>query len=281
MNAQDYACKAESVFVLPDAVTKIKGLIDDDAASMQEIAEVIKYDPAIMSRVLKISNSALYGFPSKISTVTKAIQVIGVGAVYDLVLAYGTANAFKGVDAKVIDLDRFWEQSVSCALLARYFAEELSLKEPERLFVCGLLHNIGELVVTQFSPEIAKKCQMTTTEYSPLQLQIKHLGFSYGEVGAKLLSLWGIPLAITGPINRQHVSLSEAKTPDDKIIQLAYILALNNASEEQHPAHNDISAELYESLEIDLDCLERAMNFTNLQLMGALALFHPGIFTAL
>ena len=281
MNAQDYACKAESVFVLPEVVIKIKGLIDDDAASMQEIAELINYDPAVMSRVLKISNSALYSFPSEVSTVSKAIQVMGTAAVYDLVLAYGVANAFKGMDGKVIDVDRFWDQSVSCALLARYFAEELSFKEPERLFVCGLLHNIGELVVVQFSPEIAKKCEMTTNECSQLQLQMEHLGFSYAEVGAKLLRLWGIPSAISEPIARQHISLTKAETVDDHILQLAYILALINASEEDNQRYSDISAELYESLEIDPDCLERAMNFTNLQLMGALALFNPAIFTAL
>jgi len=281
MNAQDYACKAESVFVLPDVVIKIKGLIDDNTASMQEIAEVINYDPAIMSRVLRISNSALYKFPNKVSTVSRAIQVMGTAAVYDLVLGYGVANAFKGVDGKVIDFDRFWEQSVSCALLARYFAEELSFKEPERLFICGLLHNIGELVVAQFSPAIAKKCEMTTSECSPLQLQIKHLGFSYAEVGAKLLRLWGIPSVISGPIARQHVSLTEAETLDDKIMQLAYISALINASDEYNQGYSDISAELYASLEIDADCLQRAMNFTNLQLMGALALFNPGILTTL
>lgn len=279
MNAQDYACKAGNIFVLPDAVTKIKELIDDDAASMQEIAEVINYDPAIMSRVLKISNSALYKFPSKITTVSKAIQVIGTGAVHDLVLAYGVANAFKGVDANVIDLDRFWEQSVSCALLAKYFAEELSHQEPERLFVCGLLHNIGELVVGQLSPEIAKKCEMATDECSHLKLQMEYLGFSYAEVGAKLLRLWDIPAAISGPISRQHVSLTEAETQDDKVIQLAYILALNNASEEHNEAHSAISAKLYERLGIELDCLDRAMNFTNLQLMGALALFSPATFS--
>ena len=96
MNAQDYASNASDIFVLPEAVVKIKQLIDDDAAPMEEIAQVINFDPAIMTRILKISNSALYKFPSQITTVSKAIRVIGTNAVYDLVLAYGVANAFKG-----------------------------------------------------------------------------------------------------------------------------------------------------------------------------------------
>jgi HD-like signal output (HDOD) protein len=279
MNAQDYACKAESVFVLPDAVTKIKELIDDDATSMQEIADVINYDPAIMSRVLQISNSALYKFPSKITTVSKALQVIGTVSVYDLVLAYGVSNAFKEIDTDVIDLDRFWEQSVSCALLAKYFAEELSFKEPERLFVCGLLHNIGELVVGQLSPELVKKCESASDDHTHVQLQMKYLGFNYAEVGAKLLRLWGIPAAISGPIDRQHASLSDAESSDDKVLQLSYILALNNVNKGYNEPPTSIPAEVYESLGIKSECLEDAVDFTNLQLVGALALFNPATFS--
>ena len=160
MNARDYAVRAGDIFVLPEAVMKIKQLIDDDEASMDEIAKVINYDPAIMSQVLKISNSALYKFPRVITTVTKSIQVIGTRSVYDLVLAYGVASAVKNVDPDIINLDKFWEQSVSCALLCKHLAETLGIKESEKLFVCGLLHNIGELVLVQLSPEKSIKLSL-------------------------------------------------------------------------------------------------------------------------
>ncbi len=171
MNVQDYALNAGDAFVLPEAVMKIKQLIDDDATSVDDIADVINYDPAIMLQVLKISNSALYNFSSTITTVAKSIQVIGTRSIYDLVLAYGVANAFKSGATDVVDLDKFWEQSVSCALLCKYFAEELGLKEPEKMFVCGLLHNVGELIVAQLNPEVAKKCASISSESSPLILQ--------------------------------------------------------------------------------------------------------------
>ena len=106
MNVRDYALNAGDVFVLPEAVMMIKQLIDDDATSVNEIADVINYDPAIMSQVLKISNSALYKFPSTITTVSKSIQVIGTRSIYDLVLAYGVANAVKSVALDIIDLEK-------------------------------------------------------------------------------------------------------------------------------------------------------------------------------
>ena len=193
MNVQEYAVNAGDIFVLPEAVIKVKQLIDDDATSMDDIAEVINYDPAIMSQVLKISNSALYKFPHTITTVTKSIQVIGTRSIYDLVLAYGVANAFKDIDPDSVDLEKFWEQAVSCALLCKYLAEEVGLKEPEKLFVCGLLHNIGELVLVQLNPEKRKNAASISSENTPLMLQKKHLGFSYSDISSELLKTLGDP----------------------------------------------------------------------------------------
>lgn len=279
MNAQDYAGKADRIFVLPEAVVKIKQLIDDDSASMFEIADLINYDPAIMSQVLRVSNSVLYKFPNKITTVSKAIQVIGTSAVYDLVLAYGVSNAFRDIETDVIDLNKFWENGVSCGLIAKYIAEELSVDEPERLFVCGLLHNLGELVVVTLNPAVAKKCAGISNTATPLQLQLQYLGFSYAEVGARLLQLWGIPADISEPIDRQHVALSEAKNQDDRVQQLCTILALNKVYKEHYGTYENITADMYESLGLDLSSLVEAVDFSNLQLMSTTALFNPSSFS--
>ena len=278
MNLQDYAVNAGDVFVLPEAVIKVKQLIDDDATSMDDIAEVINYDPAIMSQVLKISNSALYKFPNTITTVTKSIQVIGTRSIYDLVLAYGVANAFKVIDPDVVDLEKFWEQGVSCALLCKYLAEEVGLKEPEKLFVCGLLHNLGELVLVQLNPAEANKCASISSENTPLMLQKKYLGFSYADVSSELLKLWGIPTDISQIIAKTHVSEHLAQSKEEKIIQLAYLLALNNINNELYSRHADITEDMYESLGLDLECINNAMDFSNLQLMSVLALFSPSSF---
>jgi HD-like signal output (HDOD) protein len=279
MNAQDYAVNAGDVFMLPEAVLKIKQLIDDDATSMEDIADVINYDPAIMSQVLKISNSALYKFPNTITTLTKAIQVIGTGSIYDLVLAYGVANAFKDIDPNVVDLEKFWEQSVSCALLCKFLAEEVGLKEPEKLFVCGLLHNLGELVLVQLNPEKANKCASISSENTPLLMQQKHLGFSYADISYELLKLWGIPQDISQLVSKTHVSEYTAQSKAEKIIQLAYLLALNNVHSEFYSTHADITEDMYESIGIDEECVNNALDFSNLQLMSVLALFSPSTFT--
>ena len=278
MNARSYADNAGDVFVLPEAVIKVKQLIDDSTASMEDIAQVINYDPAIMSQVLKISNSALYKFPNTITTVTKAIQVIGTRSIYDLVLAYGVASAFKNIDPDVVDLEKFWEQTVSCALLCKYFAEEVGLKEPEKMFVCGLLQNIGELVLVQLNPEEATKCASISSESPPLIMQKKHLGFSYADISFELLQIWGIPLDISQIVAKTHVSDHVAQIKEEKIIQLAYLLAVNNANNSLYSIHENVTEDMYESLGINLESVNNALDFSNLQLMGILALFSPSSF---
>ena len=279
MNAKDYAINADDIFVLPEAVVKIKQLIDDETASMYEIAEIINYDPAIMSQVLKISNSALYKFPNTITTVSKAIQVIGTGSVYDLVLAYGVANAFKSLESDVIDLERFWERGVSCGLLAKYFAEELGIKEPERLFVCGLLHNLGELVMVKLNPDMARTCAAVNADIRPLELEINNLGFSYAEIAAELMKLWGLPVDIYQPIKRIHPSNENALSREEQILQLSYILSVNNVYKEYYSSHDDLNSEAYECLGIDVEQVDNALDFTNLQLISAMSLFSPSSFS--
>jgi HD-like signal output (HDOD) protein len=246
---------------------------------MDDIAEVINYDPAIMSQILKISNSALYKFPSTITTVSKAIQVIGTRSVYDLVLAYGVAFAFKELNKDVIDLDKFWELGVNCALLSKYFAEEIGIREPEKLFVCGLLHNLGELVLVQLEPELAKKGAQFSAEDRPIELQKKYLGFSYSAISAELLKLWGIPEDISKIVASTHVSESEATTQEDKVLQLSYLLALNNVYGDFYSKHDGITPDMYEGLGLEIECVDNALDFSNLQLMSAMALFSPSSFS--
>ncbi len=275
MYALDYATKASDVFVLPDAVMRIKKLIDDESSTMQDIADVVNFDPALMTQVLKMANSALYKFPKEIDTVSKAVQVIGTNSMYDLVVAYGVAKAFGSLESDVIDLDKFWEQSVSCAFLAKYFAVKVGYKESEKLFVAGLLHNVGELVIVQFNPDIARKCAAFNESETPLQLQLKHMDSSYADIASTLIKMWGIPSSIYQPIQRQHFSAFDAETVEDKIIQLSYVLALDNVNQEFYPGHANLEPVMYEKLNLEPDDLETALTFTNLQALSVLSLFSP------
>ncbi len=253
MNLDELVSKAESLFVLPDSVTRLKACMDDEASSIDDIGDIIAFDPSLATQLLRVANSALYRFPNKIDTVTRAIQVVGTRSTYDLALAYGVSQAFSDVDGQRIDLDKFWEQSVSCGLLAKYFADMRNIREPERLFVAGLLHNIGELVTVSVLPESATRCQAFNTRVSPAELQFGVLGFTYTD-------------------------LSAASSIDEKILQLSYVLALDNVNPEIYPSYHNLKPELHEALSLNREDLEDALDITNLQCISVISLFNPNAF---
>lgn len=276
MNVQELAVSASEVFVLPEAVTRLKECMDDHAASMDDVAEIISFDPGLTSQILKVANSALYRFPNAIETITKALQVIGTRSAYDLALAYGVTHAFGSMEANIIDLDKFWEQSVSCGLLAKYFAEYKRQREPERLFVAGLLHNIGELVMVSTHPKEATRCLAFNSRVGPNDLQRAVLGFTYAELSAELIKQWGIPATIYQPIRALHQPLSSDL--DASIMQLSYTLALDNVHPDIYPELCNLEPHLYETLDIARDELEDALDITNLQCISVIALFNPNSF---
>lgn len=278
MKIQEVVEQAFELFVLPEAVTRLKACMDDGASSIDDVAEIIAYDPALTTQLLRVANSALYRFPNRIDTITKALQVVGTRATYDLALAYGVSHAFSDVDGKIIDLDKFWEQSVSCGLLAKYFTEIRNIREPERLFVAGLLHNVGELAVVSLFPEAASRCQAFNARVSPAQLQQSVLGFTYTELSAALIKKWGIPDGIAGPIASIHQTKSSLNDIEVNILQLSYVLALDNVNPEIYPSYNNLEPHLPQALSLEQDDLEDALDITNLQCISVISLFNPSAF---
>jgi HD-like signal output (HDOD) protein len=277
MSIDEIVAQARDIFVLPDSVARLKECMDDDAASIDDVSEIIGFDPGLVTQILKVANSALYRFPNKISTISKALQVIGTRAAYDLALAYGIANAFSDIESKYMDLDKFWEQSVSCGLLAKYLADSRGARDSESLFVSGLLHNIGELVMVSIHPEQVKRCQAFNSRVSPAELQIAVHGFTYTDLTAKLMESWDFPQKLSLPIAHIH----DVKTSNDfafQILQLAYVLALDNVNPEIYPSYNNLKPEMHECLGLEHDDLEDALDVTNLQCISIISLFNPSAF---
>ena len=141
MKAVEYAEKANEIFVLSDSFIRIKELIDDETSTIDDIADVILIDPALAATILKLANSSFFNYPGKIDTISKAVLVLGITEVYNLVIAYFTTDAFKTIKADAKFLEEFWECSVDCALLVKYLGSALKIPNAERLFILGLLHN--------------------------------------------------------------------------------------------------------------------------------------------
>lgn len=279
MNAHDYAIQANGSFALPDACFKIKALMEDENSEISDFADVIGIDPSMTSRLLQIANSAIYSFPGEISTISRAITIIGTQAIYNMMLVDVAASAFKHFENQAIDLKRFWRMSIFCGLTAKNLAIQAGVRDIERLFVAGLLQNFGELLVAKITPEIAQGCEKYDSEHLPWQLQELALGFTYTDISADLLKIWQIPEKIILPIRHFNEAQNIQLNKDVKILQLASRLALLDSHPEAFSFEGLIDERLSQDLKLSVTDLTQAAEFAAIEASNILAMMNPKLFS--
>tara|TARA_R110000868_G_scaffold252885_7_gene509594 strand:- start:301 stop:1152 length:852 start_codon:yes stop_codon:yes gene_type:complete len=219
INPKDVAKVATQSFVLPDICVRIRDMLDSDNASTDEIGDLIALDPSLSSKLLKLANSSLFRFESQIDTLSKAINVIGGEALYNLVMAETASSAFEHFSSDVINLKRFWLQSVYAGLVAKNLAKIAKVRGSERFFVLGLLHNIGELLVAVQAPDLAIQCSQFDEKISPWKRQQQVLGCDYASCSAELMQVWRLPSQLYIPVMHIH---NENKALSDKEVGIIY-----------------------------------------------------------
>jgi len=269
--ALQYAEKAEELCVLPDVYLRLKEMMDDEQSTLVDIANIIALDPALSSKLLKVANSALFNFPREIDSISRAISILGINEVHNLINTYGATSAFSSIDTSIIDMDRFWEISVDCALLCKFLAQKKGIKNSKGIFVSGLLHNIGELVVMQSAPKKVQYCQGYDKNETPWQRQKDVFGFTYADCSAELLNLWQLPQSIISPIKEFHQAYNEDKS---EVVSLLYIctrLALLNSHPGMYSKKLFVGQHVMQDLGITLDDLDEAVNFCNVEGMAIIS----------
>jgi HD-like signal output (HDOD) protein len=209
--AQELVRSYSTIFTLPEIYLRIRDIVDDPESSMDDLANMIKVDPAISARLLKIVNSPMYGFPKQVDSISHAVNLIGMQSVGDLVAATTIGRTFAGMTVELMDLPAFWRKSVLCALLAGKIARSIDIMESERFFILGLLRDIGHLVLYQTAPKRAQSALVESGYLgAPLaEVEQSNLGCDFTEVGAELISFWGMPIQIEQAI-RHQLSPNEA-----------------------------------------------------------------------
>ncbi|PLX63066.1 HDOD domain-containing protein [Sedimenticola selenatireducens] len=215
--------EAGDLVSLPKVCVRINQLVDDPTSSAQEIGQVISQDTALTARLLKIVNSAFYGFPGRIDTIARAITIIGTKELRDLALMTAACGMFTGIPPNLINMERFWHSSLACGVLARRLSKSCQVLHPDRLFVMGVLHDIGRLVMFQQRPIESRDILLISKGRDDLIVAAERevLGFTHGEVGFELASDWQLPSPISSAIRWHH--LPEQATADPMECYLVYI----------------------------------------------------------
>ncbi len=277
MTADDYVEQASEIFVLSDSFIRIRELIDDEASTIDDISEVILLDPALAGTVLKLANSSFFNYPGKIDTISKAVLVLGITEVYNLVIAYFTMEAFKKINANQAYLDEFWLRSVDCALVMKFLGTRLGIIHAERLFILGLLHNLGELVVNQITPELQHACDSHDINELPWVKQLDILGFTFGECTAGLLKEWQLPYSVFSPIRDQDIEdLSQYNAETQLLFVAKRVMSKNQIFKDKSVGFNDLlTKQQLELLCLDEGMLSNAIDYCDLERLGLLSILNP------
>lgn len=206
MTPEEIVKGMKSLSSLPDAVVRANELLDSPKSSVEQIGEVISHDPALSARLLKLVNSAFYNFPAQVDTISRAITLVGTDELRSLILAASVTQAFKDIPPETIDMDTFWHRSVYCGLVAKKLAQRTQTGNAEAMFLTGLLHDIGRLVLLDSQPEQAQKilARADLSGQSLSEAEVKILGFSSTELGAALLQNWQLPKKLWAPVRYQN-----------------------------------------------------------------------------
>ena len=176
-----------------------------DQVEVQRIVDLVSCDEAISAQCLRVANSALYFRSREVRTVHGAIVVLGVRQVREILLSCSLLNLLPKQNW-VIDPLVFWEHSLGCGLVSRFCARKARFAEPERAYLAGLLHDLGELVnMTSFQEEFRAAAQLARSEQIPLhQAELSALGFTHCDTGKILAEHWRLPEDITEVVEHHH-----------------------------------------------------------------------------
>ena len=180
---------------LPEAYLRLKGIIERPDYTLQQVAEAIGHDPALTTRVLRLVNSPYFGLAKPIDNIPRAVNLLGSQQIHDLALATAIAHSFNGIDPKRHDMAGFWRGSAYRGLVAQQLGRVCGVPGAERLFVAGLLSDLGHLILYQSIPREALHAERLAQERSRPLVEVERevLGLDYARVGATLMRQWRLP----------------------------------------------------------------------------------------
>lgn len=216
---------------LPDVFVRINQLVENPDSTVADIANAVNRDPSFTVRLLRVANSPFYGFSSSIDTVSKAVSIIGTSQIRNLALSTAIANSFAGLPNSLVSMENFWRHSLYCALAARSLARQAGKCDAEAMFTAGLLHDIGELVIFNRMPEMAREALTqvldNADELTVHQAERQVLGYDHAQVGGELARQWKLPSLLEECIACHHFPGEAKRHPREAaIVHIANVLAV-------------------------------------------------------
>lgn len=212
---------------IPSIFNQLNEITADPYASANDVAEVVNKSPSLTAVLLKIVNSAFYSFPAKIDTVSRAVTLIGSKEITGLALGLSTMQVFKDIPENIIDMKSFLRHSLLCGLISRIIASQKNMPQTEQMFVSGLLHDIGRLVIYKYFPDQAKSLLISAfvSHQSLYSVESDLFGCRHTKIGKILLKNWQLSNALESNVRYHHQPSGAADPLEAGIVHIADVIS--------------------------------------------------------
>lgn len=244
MTAEAIIHQIDAIHELPTLSTvamKLSRLLMDIEISAKDVAEVIQYDQAIVTKMLKMVNSAFFGFSKKVSSVQHALMLLGFNTVRNAIIAIDVINALK-INHKIkgFDISAFWRHAIGVAVISRHLDQETGHLFREDVFTAGIIHDIGKIVMAHyFSDRFQSVLEtMNRDQVNFTEAEHRHFPINHAELGAHLAKRWHLPETMCNVIGRHHTS-SKNSAVDNLVLIVHAADALDHIYLEDHSPTED------------------------------------------
>ena len=230
-NISELVKMADKMVSFPEIHMRISQMLDDPDCDMGKLGDVISFDPGLTAQILRVANSPFYGLSKEVNTVAHALTVVGLSKLRYMLLATSAVKTFDGIPNELVSMEDFWLHSLYCALAAKILAEKIKGVQADAVFVSGLLHDIGQLVLFNQLPELARDALLNSVE-APEEpdtyiSEREIIGFDHAALGGALAEHWHWPAMLIETIKYHHEpDKSENYPKETAIVHIANCLAV-------------------------------------------------------
>lgn len=260
-------------------------LIDDPNSTQPQLARLLAQDPALVAIVLRLANSPAFATARTVDSVERAVMLLGRENLRRLVIAGAVTQASDRLPSQqMLPLELFWRHSSYCAAIARLLAEDRAPAQAGTVFLGGLLHDLGLLILFTEEPEAAHKAFLTSLSepaaFSPQDAERTELGFDHAEAGGALAEHWGLPESLCACLRYHHAPLEapeDLQVPVDLVHvanTLAHLAELDSRDPRDAPP---IEPRVLERLGVEPEMLMDLIDKAQHQVLAVEALRNPGL----
>ena len=231
---------------LPHILVDIINACQCNGVTFQEIADIVSRDASISARVVAMANSSFFNRGTPIRSIDRALLVLGTETLKTIVITATIHQFFSGINNNdQVFLKEFWRRSLNCALLSKSLAILTSYPQPDEAYLCGLLHNMGELVLaSNLRDEYLELIKEYPDENSRFKHELGSLGIDHAELSALLIEQWGLSPYSVDAVRYHHANLNDV-VGAHHLVKIIFVSSeLSRLDDLEH--HPEIGTKLFE-----------------------------------